>query len=1667
MKRSTKLLCALITVCLLAGAVMTSAFAFDKSYVDSLVAEQLKVDGASNFTVSGIGVGSYSDGNSTSNNNYVDAKGNTVVKMYNTGTTANQSANTFLEFDASDTKSTKVSDNYALINAGVMKNAYHVYDFDIGTDKYSVKIGYELRTVYTSTTSSDKTVTTVTYTYDIQEAYKTYTPEEFTEERVAADVAAKTQELIDLKALSEHGTEYLTKVVTTKTSGTSVKEEEYTSLYNFDLGFDNMAQYDWTVEDAMASKDLALSVGDHVYIMGRTWASATASVKSFSAYLRWRKDSSGKWYFTDVNSASGKNLGYMTNTVGEYDHITVIVETTAPAEGSTKGGAQAHFFINGNYAYSADKSTGFYSIGIECLRLVVLGAAKTQDRYSYNVANSASNFYAADYNSANFYGLDDYFTSGDYKTKSLTELTDVVYTEDYISPNGYVFVKDGFVSSTPVSSDTRIAETIATVKDGSKLYTTIDIPSLTVPEGVSSFDIITGAGATVALSDASINSGYVLESTEDGYKVYLDFSDRTVYVEWQDIKGNLITTTSVLHGAAPDSTGIIANSYDKNTNSIYSATVSGWTWNLDGDVRVITPDMLAAGGKVVMTPAVSGSVTETKNVSFYMGKRYDDTLVVAPVPSVNNNYTSYVGASADSVINNAKQLKNGADTCVLTSDFVGTKASGATTKAQSLPTDSTLNFDLNGHVFAREGAGNTFGNAFFTVTEGGTFNCYSSEPGGIIAMAVLRASNVNVTTSSGGIANIATKVDQATINIGDMLDSKGNVLKACGDNFTYIGGTCVLVNGNIDADGTNGTTAYDANALLRNNKKITVNLNGGAYYAPYRASYALVLTQAPDTVVNIDGITFVSAYYTSSSLFHDYENQSYTDVDDRDGDGNTTEKAYYYYATNSTVTVKNSKLYAMGAAEDSNGNLYGKTTYSIINRVDEESTVYFENCDMIGSIVSKLSGNITFGVGNNIADLGGFNIETHERLHFAEGVSFAKPQGLYLTANVPHPETTAAWESCFDITLKSGATIDGVLDTQAEAGNVQSAYLKSIIYDLEKFTSIKFEALYTYVTYDVNNVPDIMAEVRWNDYEGNLITTTYELIGMEPSIPEAVTAVVGGLIRKQWYEKSFSWTEAETGFVVVDGVNVFTPSPVLTAKIRGMKVNVSLFEDASFNLYLPVDELITNISVDGAALSSEKVTIGGVQYYKVSAKFGVDEFEAKKASISFTAEGKTLTYPVTLDLVSYASVVSDSYTCGSEEAALVYELLAYKNDIACAVAQGYTATKAFDDFMAKHVDCGCAAAEPEIRDAEAAVNYDAIISKGVTGIAYKLDIDEIGMAIYVNDGVAVDSVSYTDDFGRAMTHTAAKENLILKDGYYLVTGVSAAYIDNIMTITVDGAEGTYSLGKYILNQPAVEIAKSLYKYSTAAENYKYVRESENDKAIYSGMKSVLLLGQSNMTSSNDHTVVEPVRDDRLFMMRNDVWIPMEEPIFTGSSLYGAGIGATFGMGFVDAFDVELGLVPCARGGTTLENWAVGGELYTETVRKAKIAQETSEIVGILWHQGEGNQNDTQYAEKLQVIFDSLIEELGLDPEEIVIITGELNGTRSDEVHMPELIDLGKHYPNYAIALSDGLTTRDPNTHFDAPSMRVFGYRYFDLFYNIKTGKHYYYNEDKNSYLRID
>ena len=233
--------------------------------------------------------------------------------------------------------------------------------------------------------------------------------------------------------------------------------------------------------------------------------------------------------------------------------------------------------------------------------------------------------------------------------------------------------------------------------------------------------------------------------------------------------------------------------------------------------------------------------------------------------------------------------------------------------------------------------------------------------------------------------------------------------------------------------------------------------------------------------------------------------------------------------------------------------------------------------------------------------------------------------------------------------------------------------------------------------------------------------------------------------------------------------------------------------------------------------------------------------------------------------------------------------------------------------------------------------------------------------------------------------------------------------------------------------------------------------------MYKRMQSVLLIGQSNMVGVGLTSTVDPIDYENLFMLRDDKWIKMREPLHTNTHRAGIGLGASFGKAFVDTFGCDVGLIPAAKGSTRLADWVVGGWLYNEAVRLAKIAMQTSDLAAILWHQGEGDQSNENYAELLRVILDSIISELGLDPEKIVVITGKLFGTRSDAVHMGQLVELGKYYKNYGIADTKGLTVLDVTTHFDGPSLRVFGYRYFAIFYKLITGKTFEYDDNPESY----
>ncbi len=214
------------------------------------------------------------------------------------------------------------------------------------------------------------------------------------------------------------------------------------------------------------------------------------------------------------------------------------------------------------------------------------------------------------------------------------------------------------------------------------------------------------------------------------------------------------------------------------------------------------------------------------------------------------------------------------------------------------------------------------------------------------------------------------------------------------------------------------------------------------------------------------------------------------------------------------------------------------------------------------------------------------------------------------------------------------------------------------------------------------------------------------------------------------------------------------------------------------------------------------------------------------------------------------------------------------------------------------------------------------------------------------------------------------------------------------------------------------------------------------------MKVFLLCGQSNMAGRGEFGQFPPIRHPRCFMMRCGQWVPMEEPVTCDKSMsmLGIGPGSSFAKAYAEEFDEDVGLVACAYGGSSLEDWRVDGPLFRHAVAMGKLVQETDEIAGILWHQGEAECSDRTLAEtytaRFTAMMEALLERLQL---EVPVILGGLGSFLG---YMPyvdlvnaQLRALGER-PGWGYASADGLTDKGDALHFDTRSQMELGQRYF-------------------------
>ena len=227
--------------------------------------------------------------------------------------------------------------------------------------------------------------------------------------------------------------------------------------------------------------------------------------------------------------------------------------------------------------------------------------------------------------------------------------------------------------------------------------------------------------------------------------------------------------------------------------------------------------------------------------------------------------------------------------------------------------------------------------------------------------------------------------------------------------------------------------------------------------------------------------------------------------------------------------------------------------------------------------------------------------------------------------------------------------------------------------------------------------------------------------------------------------------------------------------------------------------------------------------------------------------------------------------------------------------------------------------------------------------------------------------------------------------------------------------------------------------------------------------SVLIIGQSNMGGRGFVNEVEPIVNDKILVLRNGRWRKMYVPVNADRVTSGINLAESFADLYSKEKDVEVGIIPCADGGTSLDQWCVGGLLFDHACYQAELASRTSTIAAVLWHQGESDCGDDKYPlyeQKFLPIMEEFRKRLNL--YDVPFILGGLGDflevcERSvkfkNYIYVNESLEkIAKENKMTGFASAKGLTANPDNLHFSATALREFGVRYYEEFKKI---------EDKN------
>lgn len=219
----------------------------------------------------------------------------------------------------------------------------------------------------------------------------------------------------------------------------------------------------------------------------------------------------------------------------------------------------------------------------------------------------------------------------------------------------------------------------------------------------------------------------------------------------------------------------------------------------------------------------------------------------------------------------------------------------------------------------------------------------------------------------------------------------------------------------------------------------------------------------------------------------------------------------------------------------------------------------------------------------------------------------------------------------------------------------------------------------------------------------------------------------------------------------------------------------------------------------------------------------------------------------------------------------------------------------------------------------------------------------------------------------------------------------------------------------------------------------------------------IMAGQSNMAGRG---FVQPsdtvISKQVLALDKNNEWVYAKEPLHHYEpARTGLDCGLTFGKKLSELYgkNITIGLVPCAIGGSSIEQWLGdstyhGVTLYSNLMTKVKVAAQYGTIKGIIWHQGESNSGRFSYRnfkQKTESLFTKLRSDLG--HPELPVYMGEISSflkrttnPNADSVNR-DMYLLSSSMKNVHVIKTGDLTPKADTIHFDSRSQRIMGERF--------------------------